>query len=261
MVMEHHFQEPAVENNLNQGEISLDKWKSLAADGPEDKSSSGLDCNICLDLVRDPVVTFCGHLYCWPCIYKWLHFQSEPSEEFKHHQPQCPVCKAELSEESVIPLYGRGLTTKPSEGKGGQLGIAIPQRPPSPKCGSRSLSAPPTPISRAVPQLQQFGYMQQPQFHHQYSSPRNSYMTAPPTFSLAGTGNPNAFHPMIGMLGEMVLAMMFGHQTAVYSYPSSYQLIGGTSPRIRRQVLQADKSLSRIINFLCCCMILCLLLF
>ena len=30
------------------------------------------DCNICLEDVYDPVVTRCGHLYCWPCLYKWL---------------------------------------------------------------------------------------------------------------------------------------------------------------------------------------------
>ena len=27
-------------------------------------------CNICLDPACDPVTTFCGHLYCWPCIYQ-----------------------------------------------------------------------------------------------------------------------------------------------------------------------------------------------
>eukprot|EP00592_Proboscia_alata_P005065 CAMPEP_0194375024 /NCGR_PEP_ID=MMETSP0174-20130528/23479_1 /TAXON_ID=216777 /ORGANISM="Proboscia alata, Strain PI-D3" /LENGTH=722 /DNA_ID=CAMNT_0039154947 /DNA_START=111 /DNA_END=2279 /DNA_ORIENTATION=- len=30
------------------------------------------DCNICLESVVEPVVTLCGHLYCWPCLYKWL---------------------------------------------------------------------------------------------------------------------------------------------------------------------------------------------
>lgn len=28
------------------------------------------ECNICLELARDPVVTLCGHLYCWPCLYR-----------------------------------------------------------------------------------------------------------------------------------------------------------------------------------------------
>ena len=35
-----------------------------------DDDSSPFECNICLELARDPVVTYCGHLYCWPCIYR-----------------------------------------------------------------------------------------------------------------------------------------------------------------------------------------------
>ena len=30
-------------------------------------------CAICLDTVSDePVVTRCGHIFCWPCLYQWL---------------------------------------------------------------------------------------------------------------------------------------------------------------------------------------------
>ncbi|CDP14777.1 unnamed protein product [Coffea canephora] len=243
--MEEYFQEPAVENNFDRDDISLTKCKSHSPDELEDNPSGGLDCNICLGCARDPVVTFCGHLYCWPCIYKWIHFQSMPSENCNLQQPQCPVCKAELSEESVIPLYGRGLATKPSEAKAGQLGIVIPQRPPSPKCGSM-LSLPTTPnISRAVPQLHRLSYTQPPQSYPQFSS---------------GTMSPNTYHPLVTMLGEMVLTRMFGNPPA-YSYPNSFHLSGGSTPRMRRQVMQADKSLSRICFFLCCSMVLCLLLF
>ena len=34
-------------------------------DGPGD-----FDCNVCYDTAREPVVTMCGHLYCWPCLYR-----------------------------------------------------------------------------------------------------------------------------------------------------------------------------------------------
>lgn len=33
--------------------------------------SSPFECNVCLDLAKDPVVTVCGHLYCWRCLYRW----------------------------------------------------------------------------------------------------------------------------------------------------------------------------------------------
>ncbi|KAG6973736.1 hypothetical protein JG687_00000720 [Phytophthora cactorum] len=47
--------------------------------------------------VSSPVVTLCGHLYCWPCLYQWMQSHSE-----------CPVCKAGVSEQNVIPVYSRG---------------------------------------------------------------------------------------------------------------------------------------------------------
>lgn len=36
------------------------------------------ECNICLDVATDPVVTQCGHLYCWPCIYKYVRSARDP---------------------------------------------------------------------------------------------------------------------------------------------------------------------------------------
>ena len=64
-------------------------------------SSDGLfDCNICLEPASDPVVTMCGHLYCWGCLYKWLRVRND--------QPTCPICKTEVSRERLVPIYGRG---------------------------------------------------------------------------------------------------------------------------------------------------------
>jgi len=35
-----------------------------------DKSISNFECTICMEIAKEPVVTKCGHLYCWPCIYE-----------------------------------------------------------------------------------------------------------------------------------------------------------------------------------------------
>ena len=32
--------------------------------------SLSFQCNICLDVARDAVVSMCGHLFCWPCLHQ-----------------------------------------------------------------------------------------------------------------------------------------------------------------------------------------------
>ncbi|WMV60297.1 hypothetical protein MTR67_053682 [Solanum verrucosum] len=56
--------------------------------------------------------------------------------------------------------------------------------------------------------------------------------------------------------GEIFYARMFGN-----SLNSSYNLAGSNSPRLRRQLSHADRSLSRVCFFLCCCLVTCLMLF
>jgi E3 ubiquitin-protein ligase RNF5 len=77
--------------------------------GSQDNNDNDLSftCNICLEGVKDkdPVVTQCGHLYCWPCLYRWLHT--------RHSDSTCPVCKAGVTQENVIPIFIRGSKADP----------------------------------------------------------------------------------------------------------------------------------------------------
>uniref|UniRef100_W6NGU0 RING-type E3 ubiquitin transferase n=1 Tax=Haemonchus contortus TaxID=6289 RepID=W6NGU0_HAECO len=70
--------------------------------GPSKKEEDNarFECNICLDTAKDAVVSMCGHLFCWPCLVQWL--DTRPNRQL------CPVCKAAISKDKVIPLYGRG---------------------------------------------------------------------------------------------------------------------------------------------------------
>lgn len=249
---------------MNQEGLSLSNCKSkLPTIHESEDNSGGMDCNICLELVQDPVVTFCGHLYCWPCIYKWIHFQTVPSEMSEHQQqhPQCPVCKADVSKETLIPLYGRGLTSPRSspndgDGKSPQLGIVIPQRPPSPRCDGgfhqQTITSPTTTTinSRAVPQL-----------HPRTNGNRNQYPISGSVMDSSSPTSNNSYmvhqHPMEGMLSDMAFARMLGiSETSLHSH-----VMGRSSPRMRRQLMRAESSLSRVCFFLCCFMMFCLLLF
>lgn len=108
---------------LTEGATSTPSYQSA-------DNESAFICNICLEITtKDPVVTQCGHLYCWPCLYRWLNTQ---------HTPVCPVCKAGISRENVIPLFIRGAechdprSTAPGSSSGG-AGVgadeAVPSRP------------------------------------------------------------------------------------------------------------------------------------
>ncbi|CAI9761380.1 unnamed protein product [Fraxinus pennsylvanica] len=35
---------------------------------PLNPDAGHFECNICFDLVQDPIVTRCGHLFCWTCL-------------------------------------------------------------------------------------------------------------------------------------------------------------------------------------------------
>lgn len=247
MATEQYFQGAAIESDGS----SLAKWKSLSS-SVDESPSCDFECNICLDLVKDPVVTFCGHLYCWPCIYRWITFPLENPDQ-KH--PQCPVCKTEVSQKTLIPLYGRGQTTNPSNDKVSDLGKLVPKRPLSPRFGGDALL--PTANSGHSPQLHQGSYVQSSQPYYPYSG---NYMGSS-MLGMGGTAT-NLIDPMIKMFGEMVCPRIFGNsETTLYTYPNSYHLVGSSSPRLRRHMMQIDRSLSRVCFFLCCCVIFCLLLF
>lgn len=38
----------------------------------KEKDKNVYECSICLENAKSPVVTRCGHIFCWPCIYSVL---------------------------------------------------------------------------------------------------------------------------------------------------------------------------------------------
>ena len=52
-------------------------------------------CTLCLDYLKDPSVTTCGHVFCWTCVTDWLR-----------EQPMCPLCRQGCLVQHVLPLRG-----------------------------------------------------------------------------------------------------------------------------------------------------------
>eukprot|EP00262_Sarcandra_glabra_P018863 TRINITY_DN6923_c0_g1_i2.p1 TRINITY_DN6923_c0_g1~~TRINITY_DN6923_c0_g1_i2.p1 ORF type:complete len:235 (+),score=5.94 TRINITY_DN6923_c0_g1_i2:190-894(+) len=208
------------------------KWDSNAS--PDNAKDGYFDCNICLDFACDPVVTLCGHLYCWPCIYKWLRLKNNTPQ-------QCPVCKAAVSQTTLVPLYGRGYTSPAALTKT-PLSLEVPRRPTAYRPHAQ-ITTPASPLTR-------------PSQHRNLYLPHQHQYQYPPT---------RVFHPSAGTFGGTALAVLpwvLGNTDAGLYYENPYYIMGGgNSPRLRREGMQVERSLSRVSMFLLCCIVLCLILF
>lgn len=91
----------------------------LAASDDSGGGGSFFDCNICLEMAFEPILTCCGHLFCWGCFFQLPYFSPERKE--------CPVCRGEVSDSSVIPIYGNGKSAASAESDRGS--INLPPRP------------------------------------------------------------------------------------------------------------------------------------
>ncbi|OMJ18920.1 E3 ubiquitin-protein ligase RNF5 [Smittium culicis] len=83
--------------------VSNTSSENKASDSSDNSSKEPTEftCNICFETASSPVLTVCGHLYCWECLGQWLE-----------RNPTCPVCKAGCERDNVIPVYGRGKEAK-----------------------------------------------------------------------------------------------------------------------------------------------------
>ncbi|KAL9092465.1 MAG: hypothetical protein Q9159_000812 [Coniocarpon cinnabarinum] len=52
-------------------------------------------CTLCLEPMKDPAATTCGHVFCWNCICEWCR-----------EKPECPLCRQSCAAQHVLLLRG-----------------------------------------------------------------------------------------------------------------------------------------------------------
>ncbi|KAM0676159.1 hypothetical protein GVAV_000122 [Gurleya vavrai] len=61
----------------------------------EKYTSFDFACNFCFESPTEPIVTFCGHVFCWPCYYILQHAKKIPC---------CPTCNLKVSLYEFVSL-------------------------------------------------------------------------------------------------------------------------------------------------------------
>lgn len=71
-------------------QIDLENDAVLAYIGPSPQQRK---CTLCLEPMKSPAATTCGHVFCWSCICEWLA-----------EKPECPLCRQGVLVQKVLPL-------------------------------------------------------------------------------------------------------------------------------------------------------------
>jgi E3 ubiquitin-protein ligase RNF5 len=120
-------QPPAAASSTTSAAAMATAVAAAAAAAAEEVSGSigeNFECNICFQKANEAVLTCCGHLFCWPCLYRWVHVHS--------YHKECPVCKGSIAECSITPIYGREsalVSARMQASLGGSDQQVVPPRP------------------------------------------------------------------------------------------------------------------------------------
>jgi E3 ubiquitin-protein ligase RNF5 len=202
---------------------------------------------VCLDTASEPVITFCGHLYCWGCLYLWMKARADSGA-------LCPLCKVPISEDCIIPVYGRGRSCRSS--------TSAASGSPTGACSDRSPQRsfpPPRPRPMRGHALSS-GHAVGGDSGGTAAEPGSPAAAAAVSASVSGINAADAANDSSGAHGTHALSRLL---TSLISQPAAFPsssvaqdaVVGALSPE---QVQQAF--LSRLLLLLGSFVILCLLL-
>ncbi|KAL1210824.1 E3 ubiquitin-protein ligase RMA1H1 [Cardamine amara subsp. amara] len=117
-VIHERSRERLVENGENKTYLIS---KALNMEKTSSVPGGYFDCNICLEKAENPILTCCGHLFCWGCFYQLPLIYLNIKE--------CPVCDGEVTDTEVIPIYGNGDDSDGTKPKFEDCAIRLPPRP------------------------------------------------------------------------------------------------------------------------------------
>ncbi|XP_061099803.1 helicase-like transcription factor isoform X1 [Conger conger] len=72
-------------------------------------SGSDEECAVCLDSLRQPVITYCAHVYCKPCICEVIRSEQENAK--------CPLCRAQIRTKELVEYPGEVAESASNEDK------------------------------------------------------------------------------------------------------------------------------------------------
>jgi peroxin-10 len=80
----------------------------------ERDTSNSKKCSLCIDALKNPSCTPCGHIYCWDCIMRCCSQQHigrtslgalMNTDSSNNTKIKCPTCRREFLPQSIRPLY------------------------------------------------------------------------------------------------------------------------------------------------------------
>ncbi|XP_036421333.1 helicase-like transcription factor isoform X2 [Colossoma macropomum] len=72
-------------------------------------SGSDEECSVCLDSLRQPVITHCAHVFCKPCICEVIQSQKGGAK--------CPLCRADIKSTELVEFPGEEDVSGTADGK------------------------------------------------------------------------------------------------------------------------------------------------